>query len=59
MWRQEEKLKIVRMYLEDNVSPTELCKSFGVSPGLVHVWSNLYKEYGEERLKSQNGVKRT
>ena len=58
MWKQKDKLMIVKLYLEDNITPKELNKRFGVNPSLVHVWSNLYKKHGSERLKSQNGIKR-
>ena len=58
MWKQKDKLMMVKLYLEDGVAPKEISKRFGVNAGLVHVWSNLYKQYGADRLKSQNGIRR-
>ena len=58
MWTKEEKIKIVKMFLEEGISARELSMKFHVNPSLIYVWTNLYKMYGEERLKSQNGVKR-
>lgn len=58
MWRQVDKIKIVRLRLEEGMSPKALGKMFGVNPNLVGVWCRQYKEYGADRLKSQNGVKR-
>ena len=58
MWKQEEKLHIVKLYLEEGMKPKELQKQYGVNASLVCVWAKQYKECGEERLKSQNGIKR-
>ena len=58
MRSQEEKLKIVRLRLEQNISPKELSKRFGVNPSLLSVWCKQYTEYGAERLRSQNGIPR-
>lgn len=57
MWKKEDKLKIVQLYL-DGARPKELSKKFGVNSCLIHVWSKQYKQYGEERLISQNGIQR-
>lgn len=58
MWSQEEKLKIVCLRLNQNVSPKELSQRFGVNPSLLSVWCRQYTEYGAERLRSQNGIPR-
>lgn len=57
MWKQEEKLKIVKSYLEGE-KPKELSKKYGVNSCLIHVWSKQYNEQGAERLISQNGIQR-
>ena len=58
MWRQDEKIRIVKLRIEQGITPKEISKKFGVNPSLVCTWCRLYKEYGKDRLKSQNGVKR-
>ena len=58
MWRYEEKLEIVRLRLEDGLTPKQLHKLFGVNASLVCTWCSLYRKYGANRLKPQNGVKR-
>ena len=58
MWSQAEKLKIVCLRLDQNISPKELSQRFGVNPSLLSVWCKQYAEYGAERLRSQNGIPR-
>ena len=58
MWSQEEKLKIVCQRLDQNISPKELSRRFGVNPSLLSVWCRQYAEHGAERLRSQNGIPR-
>ena len=58
MWKQKDKLKIVKMYLEEGYTPMQLNKKFGVNRSLVSVWVKLYLEHGAERLISRNGTKR-
>ena len=57
MWKQEDKLNIVQLYLE-GAKPKVLSQKFGVNSCLIHVWSKQYKEHGRERLISQNGTRR-
>ena len=59
MWSQEEKLKIVLLRLEQNISPKELSQRFGVNPSLLSVWCKQYVEHGADRLRSQNGIPRS
>ena len=59
MWSQEEKLEIVLLRLEQNISPKELSQRFGVNPSLLGVWCKQYAEYGSDRLRSQNGIPRS
>ena len=58
MWTCEEKMEMVRLRTEENLTPKELHQKFGVNPSMICVWCSLYRRYGAERLKSQNGVKR-
>lgn len=58
MWKQKEKLMIVKLYLDEGIKPAKLNRKYGVNPCLIHTWSKLYLQYGEERLRSQNGIKR-
>lgn len=58
MWTQEEKLEIVHLRTQHNISPKELSERFGVNRSLLSVWCKQYAEYGAERLRSQNGIPR-
>lgn len=58
MWTRDEKLQIVRLRIEQNLTPKELSKRFGVNPSLIYVWCKQYSEHGAERLRSQNGIPR-
>lgn len=58
MWRLEEKLEMVRLRREENWTPKEISARFGVNRSLVATWCRLYDQYGPERLRGQNGVKR-
>ena len=53
-WTLDKKLEIVKLYLDNKLTPTELCKRYGVNPSLVHVWSNLYLKYGIEGLQRKS-----
>ncbi|MBC2733173.1 MAG: helix-turn-helix domain containing protein [Desulfobacteraceae bacterium] len=46
----EFKLKLVRLYLEDNYSVPMLAQEFGVSEYSLYRWSNQYRENGEAGL---------
>ena len=55
-WPLHKKLEIVKLYLDDEVTPTELCKRYGVNPSLVCVWSKRYLNYGIEGLQRKSRI---
>lgn len=55
-WSSHKKLEIVKLYLDEKVTPMELNKRFGVNPSMVHVWGNLYLKHGAEGLQRKSKV---
>lgn len=53
-WRYEEKIKLVKLCLEANVSPKALHSEYGVNTSLLYVWCNLYKQHGADGLCSKS-----
>lgn len=49
-WSFEEKLRIVKRYMEDHVSIRQLSKEEGATNGLICRWIRLYQESGEDGL---------
>ena len=56
-WSFEEKLRIVKLHIEDHVSIRQLSKQEGTTDGMVGRWVQEYDEAGEEGLrgKKRNG----
>ena len=54
-WSKEEKLKIVRLHLNENKSLMEIEREYSVSNGLVSTWVKKYLDGGEEALVSHSG----
>ena len=54
-WNKEEKLKIIRLHLEEHVSIEKIEKEYGVNNSLVSVWVKKYLEEGEDALEPHNG----
>ncbi len=54
-WSKEEKLKIVRIHLNENKSLMEIEREYSVSNGLVSTWVKKYLNGGEEALVSHSG----
>ena len=54
-WSKEEKLKIVRLHLNENKSLMEIEREYSVSNGLVSTWVKKYLDGGEEALVSRSG----
>lgn len=50
-WSVEEKLKMVRLHLDDHQSLKSLEKEFQVNRGVIHAWVKRYLDNGEEGLK--------
>ena len=54
-WTKEEKLKIIRLHLEEHMSVCEIEKKYGIRNGLVCTWVKKYLEEGEEALEPHKG----
>ena len=54
-WSKEEKLRVIRLHLDEHISIREIEKEYGVSNGLVSAWVKKYLEEGEEALEPHNG----
>ena len=52
---KEEKLKYVKLHLEEHVSLLELERQYGIQNGLIATWVRRYLEEGEESLEPHNG----
>ena len=50
---KEEKIKYVKMMLEDGYSAMKREKEYGVSHSLTDRWKRKYLEFGEESLENQ------
>ena len=47
------RLKVVRLYLEDGYPSSLVAQQFGISAYSVYRWSKLYREQGEQGLKTR------
>ena len=54
-WRKEEKLKWVRLHLDEHISILRIEKEYGVDHRLVSAWVKKYLEEGEDALEPHNG----
>lgn len=54
-WRKEEKLKYVKLHLEQHMSLMEIERQYGVRNSLVSEWVKRYLAEGEEALEPHNG----
>lgn len=54
-WSKEEKLKYVKLHLEQHTSLMEIERQYGVGNYLVTRWVKKYVEEGEEALEPHNG----
>ena len=50
---KEEKLKYVKMMIEDGYSPNRIEKEYGISHSLTDLWRRKYLEFGEGSLENQ------
>ena len=56
-WTKEEKLRIVKMHLEDHIPIRKIEKKEHINHALVGVWCKRYAEEGETALESHKGNK--
>ena len=54
-WSKEEKLRFIRLHLDEHISIKEIEKKYGVSNSMVSAWVKRYLEDGEEALEPKNG----
>ena len=52
---KEEKLRFIRLHLDEHISITEIERKYGVGQSLVSAWVKRYLEDGEEALEPKNG----
>ena len=52
---KEEKLKIIRLHLDDHESIRQLEKEYDISHSLISSWVKKYLEEGEAALEPHNG----
>lgn len=54
-WSKEDKLRIVRLHLEEHQSINQIEKEQGVDHSMVSAWVKKYLEEGEEALAPHKG----
>ena len=52
-YTKEEKLKYVKMMIDEGYSPQKIEKVFGISHSLTDVWRRKYLRFGEDSLENQ------
>src|SRR5689334_4331625 len=55
----EQRLRAVKLHLEEGFSQVLVAEQLGISSAAVYKWTHKYKLYGEEALKSQSSGQRT
>jgi len=54
-WSKDEKLRIIRLHMDEHISIQEIEKEYGVNHSLVSAWVKKYLEEGEGGLEAHNG----
>ena len=54
-WTKEEKLRIVKLHLDEHKSILQIERECGVHNGLVSTWVKKYLEAGEDALEAHKG----
>lgn len=52
---KDEKLKYIKLHLEDHVPIKQIERQYGIRNSLVSAWVKQYLESGEEALEPHNG----
>ena len=52
---KEEKMKYIRLHLEDHLSVRQIEEAYGISHALVSSWVKRYLQDGEDALEPRNG----
>ena len=53
IWTKEEKLRIVRRYLDEGIGQMPLAKQEGISNSLINTWIKKYLSEGEDGLQNK------
>lgn len=54
-YSKDEKMKYVRLHLDEHMSLRQIEKEYGIGNALVGAWVKKYLEEGEEALEPHNG----
>ena len=54
-YSKEEKMKYVKLHLEDHIPVRQIEKDYGVRASLISSWVKRYLQDGEEALEPHNG----
>ena len=54
-YSKEEKMKYVRLHLEEHLSAGQIEREYGIGSALVSSWVKKYLEDGEDALEPRNG----
>ena len=54
-FRKEEKMKYIRLHLDEHVSLMQIEREYGIRNTLVSEWVRRYLQDGEEALEPRNG----
>lgn len=52
-WSKEQKLKLIKEYLEENKSSLEITNREKISNGMFNMWVKKYIEQGEQSLENK------
>ena len=52
---KEEKMKYVRLHLEEHISTGQIEREYGIRNSLVSAWVKRYLQDGEDALEPRNG----
>lgn len=52
-WSKEEKLKLIKEHLDNNISTNEITTKENISNGMYNNWLKKYLEYGEKGLENK------
>ena len=54
-YSKEEKLRYVKLHLDEHLSLLEIERAYGIRNGLISNWVKRYLEEGEDALEPRNG----
>lgn len=53
-WSKDEKLRIVRRYLDEKIGRSKLAKEEGIASGMLYTWITKFINKGEDGLENMN-----